>query len=244
VSKSANSPTRAALTRRTLLSTIGGTLAVPSIALAVPEALPSRLNLLNVHTGETFDGPYRDDNGPIPSAMADLAIFLRDFHSGASINYDVAVLDFLAAVMNVIGLRQTSILSAYRTRETNEILARTTFGVAENSQHIYGRALDVHFGAKLFDAMQAARAMRRGGVGWYPRSGFLHLDSGPIRNWDLDDNNLDLLLKREPHRNDAEDARYTSELNRSGRVKPEMDAGGTLKPEMARLGEIRPEFRH
>lgn len=243
VAKSANYATRAALNRRALLSSLGGALVFPDIALAAPTPPRFRLNLLNVHTGETFDGPYRNDHGPIPSAMADLAIFLRDFHSGASIAYDVAVLDFLAAVMNFIGQREAPILSAYRTRETNEMLARTTFGVAENSQHVYGRALDVHFGARLFDAMRAARAMRCGGVGWYPRSGFLHIDSGPVRNWDLDDNNLDLLLNRGPHRNAPEDARYTAELNHSGRVKPEMEAGGRLKPEMAGLGEIRPEFR-
>ena len=70
------------------------------------------------------------------------------------------------------------------------MLARTTFGVAENSQHIFGRALDVHFGAKLGETMQAARGMQRGGVGWYPYSGFIHIDSGPVRNWDLDDTGL------------------------------------------------------
>lgn len=116
--------------------------------------------------------------------MADLAVFLRDFHSGAIITYDVAVLDFLAAVMSATGQNEARILSAYRARETNEMLARTTFGVAENSQHIYSRALDVRLGTKLLDAMQVARAMRRGGVGWYPHSGFLHIDCGPVRNWE------------------------------------------------------------
>lgn len=231
------------LNRRVVLSAIGGAFAFPNIALAVPAAPQFRLNLINAHTGERFDGPYRDDNGPIPSAMADLALFLRDFHSGASIAYDVAVLDFLAAVMDVTGQREAPILSAYRTRETNEMLARTTFGVAENSQHIYGRALDVHFGAKLSDAMQAARAMRRGGVGWYPHSGFLHIDSGPVRNWDLDDSNLDGLLNGLRRQNTREDARYTAELNESGRVRPEMEVGGRFKREMAQFGEIRPEFK-
>ena len=74
------------------------------------------------------------------------------------------------------------------------MLARTTFGVAENSQHLYGRALDVRFPSRLADAMVAARAMRRGGVGWYPYSGFIHLDSGPVRNWDLDNDGLQDLL--------------------------------------------------
>src|SRR5205807_670093 len=78
--------------------------------------------------------------------------------------------------------------------ETNAMLSKTHFGVAENSQHLYGRALDVHFGDKLADAMKAARAMQRGGVGWYPHSGFIHMDSGPVRNWDLDHKELGTLL--------------------------------------------------
>jgi hypothetical protein len=79
-----------------------------------------------------------------------------------------------------------------RLAETNEMLA--PFGVAENSQHLYGRALDVRFAADLPDAVAAARAVRRGGVGWYPHSGFIHLDTGPVRNWDLDNEGLEDLL--------------------------------------------------
>jgi len=184
------------MNRRTLLSIIAGTVVLPGGARAapVPPAALRSLRLINPHTGESFDGPYRDELGPIPAAMENLAVFLRDFHSNATIEIDVAVLDFLAAVMEAVGQTSAEILSAYRTRETNEMLARTTFGVAENSQHIYGRALDVHFGDHLGDAMRAARAMQRGGVGWYPNSGFMHIDSGPVRNWDLDDTGLGSLL--------------------------------------------------
>jgi hypothetical protein len=108
---------------------------------------------------------------------------------------DVGVIDFLANVLDAVGETKATILSAYRTPETNAMLARTNFGVAENSQHMYGRALDVSLGSRLADAMAAARAMRRGGVGWYPHSGFIHIDTGPVRNWTLDESGLgDLLL--------------------------------------------------
>jgi uncharacterized protein YcbK (DUF882 family) len=182
--------------RRLLLSIIAGTVALPGAARAVPlpPSQPRRLRLINPHTGETFDGDYRDDVGPIPAAMENLSVFLRDFHVNETINYDVAVIDFLAAVMDATGQSEATILSAYRTRGTNEMLARTTFGVAENSQHMYGKALDVHFGGKLAEAMGAARGMKRGGVGWYPHSGFMHIDSGPVRNWDLDETGLGNLL--------------------------------------------------
>jgi uncharacterized protein YcbK (DUF882 family) len=152
------------------------------------------LRLIDAHTGANFDGTYRDANGPIARAMDELCVFLRDQHSGRMTNIDVGVIDFLANVMTATGQTSAVVLSAYRTKETNAMLARTTFGVAENSQHLYGRALDVRFARNLPDVVAAARAMRRGGVGWYPRSGFIHLDTGPVRNWDLDNEGLQDLL--------------------------------------------------
>jgi uncharacterized protein YcbK (DUF882 family) len=184
------------MNRRLLLSFIAGTVALPQMVRALPSAPPQphRLNLNNPHTEESFSGIYRDDNGPIPRVMEELSLFLRDFHSGEKIDIDVGVIDFLCGVMEAVGQTSATILSAYRTAETNAMLAHTHFGVAENSQHLYGRALDVHFGDKLDDAMKAARAMQRGGVGWYPHSGFMHIDTGPVRNWDLDRVGLGTLL--------------------------------------------------
>ena len=182
--------------RRLFLSVIAGTAVLPGMlrALPLPPPQPHRLNLANPHTGETFSGIYRDDNGPIPRVMDELSVFLRDFHSGEKIAIDVGVLDFLSSVMQAVGQIQAMILSAYRTPQTNAMLAKTHFGVAENSQHLYGRALDVHFGDNLAEAMKTARAMQRGGVGWYPHSGFMHIDTGPVRNWDLDHPKLVTLI--------------------------------------------------
>src|ERR1700751_5846575 len=142
-----------------------------------------RLRLIDAHTGATFDGIYRDAQGPIPRVMDELCVFLRDQHSGRMTNIDVGVVDFLANVMTATGQTSAVVLSAFRTRETNAMLARTTFGVAENSQHLYGRALDVYLPTRLEDAMEGARKMRRGGVGWYPQSGVFYLDTGPVRQW-------------------------------------------------------------
>ena len=170
-------------------------MAWPVAAPAVPRPPTSRrLRLVNAHTGETFDGAYRDDNGPIQRVVEQLCVFLRDFHCGAVTQMDVGVFDFLANVLDAVGAAKATILSAYRTPETNAMLARTMFGVAENSQHIYGRALDISLDSKLPEAMEAARAMRRGGVGWYPHSDFLHIDTGPVRNWTMDESGLGNLL--------------------------------------------------
>jgi len=181
--------------RRFLLRSAALLGAPPYRAWATPVTSGSfRLRLIDAHTGATFDGIYRDANGPIARAIDELCVFLRDQHSGRMTSIDVDVVDFLANVMAATGQTSAVVLSAYRTPETNPMLARTTFGVAENSQHLYGRALDVRFATGLPDAVAAARAMRRGGVGWYPHSGFIHLDSGPVRNWDLDNDGLQDLL--------------------------------------------------
>jgi uncharacterized protein YcbK (DUF882 family) len=182
--------------RRLFLSLVTGYAAWPSMARAVvrPPLALRRLRLVNAHTGETFEGAYRDDNGPIGRVIDELCVFLRDHHSGEKTQIDVGVIDFLADVVDAVGGTRTTILSAYRTAETNAMLARTTFGVAEHSQHIVGRALDVRLDSKLSEAMTAARAMQRGGVGWYPHSGFIHIDTGPVRNWTLDERGLDGLL--------------------------------------------------
>jgi uncharacterized protein YcbK (DUF882 family) len=187
---------KGAMDRRLFLSLVAGCAVWPSIAHAVsrPPIALRRLRLVNAHTGETFEGAYRNDKGPIERVMDELCIFLRDHHSGEKTQIDVGLVDFLADVLDAVGETKVTILSAYRTTETNALLARTTFGVAEHSQHIVGRALDIRLESKLSDAMTKARAMQRGGVGWYPQSGFIHIDTGPIRNWTLDERGLDGLL--------------------------------------------------
>jgi uncharacterized protein YcbK (DUF882 family) len=181
------------LRRRDLLIATGLCIIVRGAAAAQP-SLARRLRLKNANTGESFDGYYRDESGPIPGAMVDLAAFLRDHHANRIGPVNVATLDFLADVLDAVGQTGATVLSAYRTPETNARLAATRFGVAEKSQHLLGNAVDVAFDRRMVDAETAARHMRRGGVGWYPRSHFIHLDSGPPRSWEMDGTGLDALL--------------------------------------------------
>lgn len=186
------------LRRRDLLLATGLTLVFGSAANArvlldddpyvfQPLSKPRRLKLRHAHTGETFEGPYRDEIGPIPEAMVDLAIFLRDHHENLTGPVFVETLDFFADVIENANQHSATILSAYRTPKTNRMLASRIFGVAEKSQHLAGRALDITLDSNLKSAATVARKMTRGGVGWYPQSHFIHLDSGPIRNWTIDD---------------------------------------------------------
>jgi uncharacterized protein YcbK (DUF882 family) len=167
--------------RRAMLGLLGvAVLWRPAVA-----SVPRRLKLYNAHTKETFEGVYRDYLGPIPTAMSDLARFLRDHHSGAVGPVYVETLDILSDVMIATGQARGTVLSAYRTPATNRKLADRLYGVAEKSQHIAGRAIDVTFDRKLADAAATARSLKLGGVGWYPNSHFIHIDSGPVRYWTL-----------------------------------------------------------
>ena len=181
------------LKRRDLLAGCGVLLLVPTSALA-QTVTARRLNLRNQNTGETFSGPFRDADGPLPDAMADLAKFLRDHRADKVGPVDVGALDLLADIMEAVGQSRATVLSAFRTPETNAKLARKGLGVAEHSQHLLGKALDVTFPARLPDAHRKALELKRGGVGWYPRSFFLHLDTGPVRSWELFGRDLDGLF--------------------------------------------------
>lgn len=171
------------LKRRDLLAGCGVLVLMPAVALAQP-ATARRLHLRNQHTGETFNGPYRDATGPLPDALADLAKVLRDHHANKVGPLDIGTLDLLADIMEAVGQSKATVLSAFRTPETNAMLARKGLGVAEHSQHILGKALDVTFPSRLPDAHRKALDLKRGGVGWYPQSFFLHIDTGPVRSWE------------------------------------------------------------
>ncbi|MEY3201067.1 MAG: hypothetical protein RIR70_623 [Pseudomonadota bacterium] len=147
---------------------------------------PRRLSLRHAHTGETFTGLYRDHVGPLPDAMIDLSWFLRDHREDVRGPLHVETLDFLADLMGESGLARATVLSAYRTPGTNAKLATKYFGVAEKSQHLAGRAIDITLDTRLEKTAGLARTMSRGGVGWYPQSHFIHLDSGPVRQWTVD----------------------------------------------------------
>ena len=195
-----------------------------------------RLRLADAHTGETFDGPFRDDTGPVQQALAELSEFLRDHHSGERIVFDIGVLDFLASIMEAVGANEALVLSGYRTPQTNAMLARTTFGVAEHSQHMFGRALDVRLPTRNEDAVRAARELKLGGVGWYPRSGFFHIDTGSVRNWTLDEKGLDNLVggqqwvRSKSGRQPTDDHTSMPGLEKSGRPLGRLVNSGRAQP--------------
>src|SRR5258708_25322706 len=120
---------------------------VARAAMGPPPSDSRRLKLFNAHTGETFEGPYRSPSGVIASAVAELSELLRDHHSGVAVPMDIGVIDFLWDVLDAVGAGKATVLSAYRTSGTNAMLALTTFGGAEHSQHIDAPASDFPIGS-------------------------------------------------------------------------------------------------
>ena len=138
-----------------------------------------RLTVRHAATGEKFSGPYHDGRTADPAAMAALSAVLADHRAGAARPFDPATIDILWELGRREGVSDFVILSGYRTYVTN-----TLVGGAGDSQHMLAKALDVQLPAtRLAPFGEAALALARGGVGIYPTHGFVHIDSGPVRNW-------------------------------------------------------------
>jgi uncharacterized protein YcbK (DUF882 family) len=160
----------------------------PSVPPPPPEldtTSPRTLSLVNVNTKEELTVTYWSDGTYHRDALDQLNHLLRDSQNGQQTEMDPMLFDVLWNTMNVVGYHGTvEVLSGYRSPTTNAWLASVSRGVANDSQHMNGNAMDIRFpGVPVFKIRQAARSLQMGGVGFYPRSGFVHLDTGPIRYW-------------------------------------------------------------
>ncbi len=144
-----------------------------------------RLSLINTHTGETFRGAYWEAGVYQPEALQAINRVMRDHRSQEVHAIDTALLDQLAALYVTLGASQPyEIISGYRSPATNAALHAQSDGVATRSLHMDGRAIDVRIaGVNLSDLRDAAISARRGGVGYYEASDFVHLDTGRVRRW-------------------------------------------------------------
>ncbi len=144
-----------------------------------------RISLRNLHTGEELDLEFFRDGGYVADAMTAIEHVLRDFRNGELHPIDPSLMDYLHQVAGALGVDpQFSVISGYRSPQTNAELRAHSSGVARNSLHMQGRAIDVRL-AGIDCAGLAARAqlLRRGGVGFYRASDFVHLDTGASRIW-------------------------------------------------------------
>lgn len=148
-----------------------------------------RLVLFNTHTGERLEIVYRRGEHYLPEALGKLDYFLRDHNSGEVRHFDPRLFDTLADLTAAAGHAdgEIDIVCGYRTPATNEALRARTSGVAKNSLHMQAEAIDLRMpGVNTLALRKAALGLRRGGVGYYPHSDFIHVDVGRVRQWCFD----------------------------------------------------------
>lgn len=143
------------------------------------------LAFYHTHTNERLDIVYFENGEYIESALEKINIYLADFRTGDVIPIDTKLLDLIYDIRENLGSNGTyEVISAYRSPKTNEILRASGAGVARNSQHLLGRAIDVRLDDIPIEALRdAALTMQRGGVGFYKQSNFVHIDTGRVRRW-------------------------------------------------------------
>ncbi len=179
--------TRRAFLRTSLagLALFGARLVSPALCLArdLPDA---RLQLVNVWTNERLEATFRNADGQYDwDALDDINHIMRCHYTGEVAAMDVRVLEHINLVHKQLGGdREIHIISGFRSPEYNALLVRSGRRAAKNSLHIQGQAVDLQMpGLHPRVIRQAALELGFGGVGYYPRSKFVHLDSGPFRTW-------------------------------------------------------------
>lgn len=157
-----------------------------SASLPGSPAQEGRLRLYHTHTGQHLDIVYRRGNEYLSDALARVDQFLRDHRTGDVHHYDPHLLDLLSDLERSVGrpLAEIDIICGYRSPWSNEFLRTHTSGVAKNSLHMQAEAIDIRLpGTRTAALRDAALALHRGGVGYYAKSDFLHVDLGRVRRW-------------------------------------------------------------
>ncbi len=144
-----------------------------------------RIALMNLHTGEHLDIEYFRDGAYSADALAKIQNLLRDFRTDEMHEIDPHLMDYLFEVAAESGQEpRFSVISGYRSPQTNARLHERSAGVAQHSLHMQGRAIDVRMaGIDCASLAAHAQSLRRGGVGYYRASNFVHLDTGAFRTW-------------------------------------------------------------
>lgn len=169
-----------------MLVTAAPALALPGAAAAAASRPEFRaLQFRHLHTGERLAVEYVSAGRYVPDALASIDRLLRDFRTSDVHPIDPALLDLLHALTVATGSRRPfEVISGYRSPSTNHKLRAASHGVASGSLHMKGQAIDIRVGDVRLTALRdAARGLRRGGVGYYADSNFVHVDTGRVRTW-------------------------------------------------------------
>lgn len=143
------------------------------------------LDFYHTHTERSLSLVYYKDGSYVTQALNTLSDFLKDFRNGEKKTIDPELLDLLFTLKVSTGTRSPfEIISCYRSPETNSMLRRRSSGVAKNSMHMHGKAIDIRLRDVDTETLwQTAIALKKGGVGLYRKSDFVHVDTGRVRDW-------------------------------------------------------------
>jgi uncharacterized protein YcbK (DUF882 family) len=177
------------ISRRIFLK--GCALALPGLMLAAPRArleaasTERSLSFYHTHTDERLNLVYHDGAQYLPRALQEINRFLRDFRTEEVRPIDPRLLDILSAICAVTESHGTiEVISGYRSPTTNRMLRNKSIGVAKKSLHMRGKAIDLRLtDVDSANLRKAAVALGQGGVGYYRKSDFVHLDTGRFRTW-------------------------------------------------------------
>jgi uncharacterized protein YcbK (DUF882 family) len=190
MTKPSDSPSTASPERRRFLQQAGAVCGTLSLLAAFPApatvgARPRQVQFVHTHTGETLAAEYFDGSCYNETCLSAVNHLLRDFRTGESHRIDPQLLDILYDLQTLADRQSTfEVISGYRSPATNAMLHRNSNGVAEHSQHLLGKAIDVRLtGYSTRQLGEHARSLARGGVGFYASSDFVHVDTGPVRSW-------------------------------------------------------------
>ena len=145
-----------------------------------------QLRIFNAHTGEKIELVYFSRGSYIDESLAKINHLMRDHRANEEIAMDLALIDQLAEIQQQVPSSEyVHVLSGYRTPATNAALRKRSSNVAKFSLHMEGRAADIHVpGLTTRELQSIAQGLKAGGVGYYGRSGFVHIDTGKIRHWE------------------------------------------------------------
>lgn len=174
--------------RRRFLMGMGGVGLAAMLPLSAQASLSApvrKLSLHNLHTGEQVTANFWEEGRYLSEGLATFNHVMRDFRQNEEYNIDPKLFDQLFLLQHRLGKAgEIQIISGYRSPTTNAMLRRKSGGVAKKSYHMKGQAIDLRLpGVPLSQVRKAALELKVGGVGYYPSSDFVHLDTGPVRSW-------------------------------------------------------------
>ncbi len=159
--------------------------AMPNAFASISKQSERKLALVNLHTGESVNATYWAEGSYQASELKAINRILRDHRTGEVINIDQNLVDLLNILHHEMSGKQPfHVISGYRSPHTNAQLQKKSNGVAKKSLHMQGKAIDLRLpGRQLSRLHTAALKLKSGGVGYYPKSDFIHVDTGNVRNW-------------------------------------------------------------